>query len=50
MCYHIDMIKQEVVDEETSTFDEKILQEIKNELAQMPEQTQKIITLILCKT
>ena len=46
MCYHIDMIKQEVVDEETSTFDEKILQEIKNELAQMPEQTQKIITLI----
>ena len=46
MRYHIDIIKQEIIDEETITFDEKLLLEIREELAQMPDQTQKIITRV----
>lgn len=46
MNYYIDILKQEVIDEETVTFDEKILQDIKQELAQMPSQTQKVITRV----
>ena len=46
MRYHIDIIKQEIIDEETITFDEKLLLEIREELAQMPDQTQKVITRI----
>lgn len=43
MRYHIDIIKQEIIDEETITFDEQLLLEIREELAQMPDQTQKVI-------
>lgn len=46
MRYHIDIIKQEIIDEETITFDEKLLLEIREELAQMPDQTQKVITRV----
>ena len=46
MRYHIDIIKQEIIDEETITFDEQLLLEIREELAQMPDQTQKVITRI----
>ena len=46
MRNHIDIIKQEIIDEETITFDEKLLLEIREELAQMPDQTQKIITRV----
>ena len=42
----LDLLKQEIIDEETFLFDEKILQEIKQELDHMPAQTQKIILLI----
>ena len=44
MRYHIDIIKQEIIDEETITFDEKLLLEIREELA--PDQTQKVITRV----
>ena len=46
MRYHNDIIKQEIIDEETITFDEKLLLEIREELAQMPDQTQKVITRV----
>ena len=46
MRYHIDIIKQEIIDEETITFDEQLLLEIREELAQMPDQTQKVITRV----
>ena len=46
MRYHIDIIKQEIIDEETITFDEKLLLEIREEPAQMPDQTQKVITRV----
>jgi RNA polymerase sigma-70 factor len=46
MRYRIDILKQEIVDEETTTLDEKILLEIRNELSAMPEQTRKIITCV----
>ena len=46
MRYHIEIINQEIIDEETITFDEKLLLEIREELAQMPDQTQKIITRV----
>lgn len=40
------MLKQEIIEEETFLFDEKIIGEIKEELEQMPRQTRKIISLI----
>ena len=46
MRYHIDIIKQEIIDEETITFDEQLLLEIREELAQRPDQTQKVITRV----
>lgn len=46
MRYHIDIIKQEIIDEETITFDRKLILEIREELAQMPDQTQKVITRV----
>ena len=46
MRYHIDIIKQEIIDEETITFDEKLLLEIREDLAQLPDQAQKIITRV----
>ena len=42
----LDTLKQEILDEETVLFDEKIVDEIKQELEQMPRQTRKIISLI----
>lgn len=49
MRYHIDIIKQEIIDEETITFDEKLLLEIREELAQMPDQTQKSLPVYSCR-
>lgn len=46
MCYPIDILKQEIIDEETITLDEKILVEIRNEFSSMPEQTRKILTCV----
>lgn len=42
----LDLLKQEIIEEETFLFDEKIIGEIKEELEQMPRQTRKIISLI----
>ena len=42
----LDLLKQEIIEEETFLFDEKIIEEIKEELEQMPRQTRKIISLI----
>ena len=46
MRYHNDIIKQDIIDQETITFDEQLLLEIREELAQMPDQTQKVITRV----
>lgn len=46
MRYHIDILKQEIIDEETIIFDENILKEVKKTLEQMPDQTRKIITQV----
>ena len=40
----LDLLKQEIIEEETFLFDEKIIEEIKEELEQMPRQTRKIIS------
>ena len=42
----LDVLKQEIMDEETILFDEEVINEIKHEVEQMPRQTQKIISLI----
>lgn len=44
--YNIDLLKLEIIDEEYRNFDEKTLQNLQQELAQMPEQTGKVITCI----
>ena len=45
-CYHIDILKQEIIEEESVAFDEKILSEVKKELDIMPPRTRKIITCV----
>lgn len=47
--YNIDILKQEIIDEETPLFDEKIFQEIQEELSRMPEQTKRIISCVFSK-
>jgi len=44
--YDIDLLKLEIINEEYRNFDEKTFQDIQQELAQMPEQTRKVITCI----
>lgn len=45
----LDVLKQEIIDEETVLFDEKIIGEIRRELERMPGQTRKIISLIFIR-
>lgn len=47
--YNVDILKQEIIDEESPKFDEKIFQEIQDELERMPEQTKRIISCVFSK-
>ena len=47
--HSIDQLKQEIVEEETARYDERVFDDVQRELSLMPEQTKRVITCVFSK-